>query len=216
MKKLIFVFVLISMFITVSAQNANQKCYMCHAQPTLSIKNNAFGIITSFYVDSVAYNKSYHAHLNCTDCHSKNFQKIPHLKKTLSKHLKCLDCHGKNLVVKGEKFSEINAELKKSVHYQKFDNKLACSFCHDPHTMALKKSSFWKIRDNFPIEDQMCVECHDTEYKWFKGSAQRVNLKAIHRTVKKWREKKCVDCHTNDKYKHDIIFLSGVNTLPKK
>jgi len=222
MKKFIYVFVLINIFtlLNVNAQDANKKCYICHSQPTLSIKDTTFGIIQDFYVDSVAYNNSHHANLDCTDCHSEDFETIPHSIKTLSEQLRCLDCHDEDLIIKGKKFNKINSDFKKSVHYNVFGNKLSCGFCHDPHTIKLKTSPLWKIRNTYPIEDQMCVECHDTEYKWFQGGSQRVNLKAIHSTInkniKKWQKKKCINCHTTGNSTHNIIFLSGLKKTHKK
>jgi len=193
---------------------------MCHSQSTLSIKDSTFGVIRDFSVDTLSYKKSTHANLNCTDCHSKNFSTFPHSKKVLSEKLNCTNCQEDDLIVKGKKLNKINSELKKSVHYEAMGNKSDCSFCHDPHTIKLRESQLWKIRDTYPIEDQMCVECHDTEYKWFKGGSQRVNLKAIHSTIskniKKWQEKKCVDCHTKANERHNIIFLNGVKDLQKK
>lgn len=216
----LFFVIVFASFIYTNAQNNNSNCYICHGQPTLSLKDSTYGIIQNFYVDSVAFNRSHHANLNCTDCHSEEFTTFPHPKTALSEHLECLDCHDNDLVIQGKKFSKINNELKKSVHYQAMGNKPDCSFCHDPHTIKLKTSPLWKIRNAYPIEDQMCVECHDTEYKWFKGGKQRVNLKAIHSTVsnniQKWQEKKCIDCHTKDNAKHDIIFLEGIKDLIKK
>jgi len=221
MKKLICLFVLINIFsfLNVKAQDANKKCYICHSQSTLSIKDSTFGIIKNFYVDSVAYNKSHHAYLNCIDCHSQDFNTIPHSKTALSEQLKCMDCHDEDLVIKGRKFDKINSDFKKSVHYRAFGNKLSCTFCHNPHTIQLKTSSLWKIRNTYPVEDQMCVECHDTEYKWFQGGSQRVDLKAIHSTIdniKDWQEKKCIDCHTKDNSSHNIIFLSGLKNSHRK
>ncbi len=222
MKKFKYLIVLISIisFISLNAQDVNQKCYICHSQPTLSIRDSTFGIIKNFYVDSVAYNKSHHANLDCIDCHSKDFATIPHSKRALTEHLTCSDCHENDLMIKGKSYSKIASELEKSVHYQVMGNKPDCGFCHDPHTIKLKESSLWKIRNTYPKEDQMCVECHDTEYKWFKGGTQRVNLEAIHSTISKninnWKEKKCIDCHTKGNKKHNIIFLNGQKTLNSK
>ena len=223
MKKIFSIFFAVTFLSSLytHAQGTNKYCFMCHSQPTLSIKDSTFGIIKDFYVDSAAYYDSHHGDLECTDCHSEDFADFPHSPAALKEYLTCLECHEKEyLVVKGIKYNKITSELKQSVHYEAMGHKSDCSFCHDPHTIKLKESPLWKIRDTYPIEDQMCVECHDTEYKWFKGGSQRVNLKAIHGTIsndiEKWQGKKCIDCHTKDDAVHNIIYLNGNNYLPKK
>jgi len=220
MKQIVFLFFAVIFLVTfkAQAQENNNYCFMCHGMATLSVKDSTFGIIKRFDVNEQAFGNSHHGDLDCVECHSEDFADFPHKAETLEEKLQCSDCHDEDLEIHDKNFSKITEEFEESIHYKTMGEEFNCSVCHDPHTMDLRKSSIWEIRKSYPLENQMCVECHDTHFQWREGDSQRVNLKAVHSEVEKdinnWQTKKCIDCHTEKSesgLKHNIIELTKKN-----
>ncbi|MFI5402991.1 MAG: cytochrome b/b6 domain-containing protein [Planctomycetota bacterium] len=97
----------------------------------------------------LAYRAGVHGAVPCTDCHRRvagAFDSVPH-KKDEPDLTRCTACHGLNL-------KEFRAELKSGVH-----GDMACSECHDAHTMPKDPGAIGSEPRN-RLANASCLKCH--------------------------------------------------------
>jgi hypothetical protein len=115
-------------------------CMVCHGDPNLVVPSGARDV--SFWIDQGAYDKSSHARVVCTGCHSDFGYKAPHDKSDWRAVAKqsCSNCH-----------DQANRDFLAGTHAlrpgsdkspdPKAANKPLCGDCHGAHEIAILKDN---------------------------------------------------------------------------
>ncbi len=199
-----------------TAKDANQYCFRCHSMATLSYRDEATGIIKSLSVIPKEFYNSNHKELECTGCHSKDFQNFPHNPKLKDENLYCLNCHKDEPKFKKYHFESIEAEFKRSVHYKILGDKFNCFDCHDPHSFEIHARAGNDIKATVLYDNLICLNCHENNSKIKLLSGKILpSLTSSHAWLPHidlhWKAVRCIDCHTSSN-------APGVshNILPKE
>ena len=130
------------------------------------------------------FEEDVHEDLDCTDCHTGDFDDIPH---ESGPSRPCSDCHD---------FEHIEDEVEASVH------SFGCAHCHDPHAPSDLLVDYDR-RDRVGRDNDICRSCHDDDERWMATAGSdrpRADLTAVHdwlpRSAKHKRIVLCVCCHT--------------------
>lgn len=175
---------------------ANKKCLECHAsrhfemaKPSRPNKFYAMKMPRDYIIDSSGFKHSSHWNFKCTDCHSSEYDSVPHDQSLRFETIStCNDCHGSDTAWSRYGFDTISTEFEQSVHK---DARANCYSCHDPHTTQLCVSN-----DSMPLaqvietSNAMCTKCHAIEDK----SMIRAHLEFPHIEIHFTRSR-CIDCH---------------------
>ena len=185
-----------------SPEDINQYCFRCHSMATLSYKDESTGIIKNLSVTPEEFNNSNHKNLQCTDCHSKDFENFPHEAKLKNENLYCLNCHKDEPKFQKYHFQSIESEFKESVHYKKMGDKFTCFDCHDPHSFKINARVNRDVKETVLYDNQICLKCHDntSTIKNLSGQflpALNVSHSWLPHINLHWKSVRCIDCHTS-------------------
>ena len=175
----------------------NNLCLNCHKHKYYSFYNEVRGIEEKklmnpyFVIDTIGYLKGEHRGNSCTDCHSEDYKKYPHIAELkVEPKVSCTDCHD---------FEEIAEEMRKSVHFAEFGESFNCELCHDPHSNKLVRSNMTEL---VQYNNSRCLSCHNNidKYQVFTSN-ENPELKAAHDWLPNqelhFTRVRCIECHTS-------------------
>ena len=184
----------------------NHKCFKCHGHQFYSFYNTVTEKkvtkrMNPYYViDTVAFYRSNHKVLQCTDCHDYGYTKFPHDGQLQMQPMpSCMDCHEGDDVTAKFHFSEIKKEFDASVHKKMYSN-FRCSMCHDPHKYLVTARRDKNIKQVIIYDNEMCLSCHSNypNYKVLSDSAPK-NITVFHDWLPNqkvhFQNVRCIDCH---------------------
>ncbi len=183
----------------------SQMCLKCHggAHYVLSDTTSGDEVTLRMYhelrIDPAKLANSTHGAFKCTDCHSSDYEMIPHpVSVKFESDYACLDCHGGDEAYASFNFETIEAEYSESVHAKLLGDNFTCWSCHNPHYYKLSRDI--SIVDRVAVDNQMCLQCHGNEIKFSDLTDEKIpNLinkhdwlpnQALHFT-----KVRCIDCH---------------------
>lgn len=187
---------------------ANGECLACHSEAGVKSPPRA-GLdlvkLRKFQLDSLHFDKSNHAGMACTQCHSNAVASYPHDADTRAKISPCEECHA-------AKVMRVEKQIKDSVHGGTLKEPLTCTSCHNPHRGAVAT----RLKDARQIaaqDNKICLDCHQSDLAMAKVSGDnkpRKDIDAIHdwlpNTRLHWGAVRCLECHTaSDKKPHEIV-----------
>ncbi|MBL8590962.1 MAG: hypothetical protein JNK46_20690 [Methylobacteriaceae bacterium] len=179
----------------------NAECYGCHSEAGYKNPPRAdmdMVKLRALLHDPAKFDGSNHVGMNCKICHGQPYETYPHpagLKQNLSP---CSECHA-------TKSLRVEKQFEDSVHAKNLKDAFTCQTCHDPHVYKVAQ----KIGDPRVIvaqDNQMCIDCHNSDLRYSKFSAQlstqkvRPDLDTLHKWLPNarlhWQAARCIDCHT--------------------
>ena len=168
---------------------------------TLGYKDPQSGILKNLSVNPDIFYNSNHKDLECTECHSKEFNSFPHPSKLKRENLYCLNCHLDNSQLFKYSFKTIEKDFKESIHFQKFGYKFTCFNCHDPHSFKINARINNEIKKTVLYDNHICLECHNDELKLVQFTNEVIpDLNTAHQWLPHkdlhWKSVRCIDCHT--------------------
>lgn len=187
---------------------ANHSCLKCHSQSMFSYYNEYTErqdkrLMNPYYIlDTIALVSGVHNFFDCIDCHSYDYTTYPHdANLKLEPMLTCLDCHGGDESFASYQFERIDEEVKKSTHYQKYNESFTCNKCHDLHTYRPIARTSNSVREIVEYSNTMCLTCHN-DMKQYQLMADRENPQLVE--VHNWlpnqdlhfNNVRCIECHT--------------------
>jgi cytochrome b subunit of formate dehydrogenase len=181
LRKLSFLFLLsVSLSTIALAQTAND-CLACHEDKSLTTERK--GKVISLFVDRAAQNKSSHAKLVCTACHTGfDAQNVPHKEKI--EPVNCLACHNDAPAKHPFHASMLAAKVSKASLVA------SCKQCHGTHDVVATKSSGSKFHGAGLTET--CDRCHVQEKEHYlfstHGKAAASGIISV---------PNCISCHQN-------------------
>ncbi len=186
---------------TTLSKEKNQNCLRCHSMSTLGYKDPQSGILKNLSVIPDNFYNSNHKELECTECHSPEFNTFPHPAKLKNENLYCLNCHQDNPELFKYSFKTIEKDFKESVHYLKFGNKFTCFNCHEPHSFKVNARVNSEVKRTVLYDNHICLECHNNETKIASFTNDVLpNLNTAHQWLPHkdlhWKSVRCIDCHT--------------------
>jgi predicted CXXCH cytochrome family protein len=180
----------------------NAQCFDCHTEegvknpprPGLNLEK-----LKQTLIDPGLYHGSNHGPVNCKECHSGGYQKFPHPPAAKQEPVACDECHA-------SKVMKIEPQFEASVHHKNLKDKFTCSTCHDPH-IALIAAKLADPRKIVKQDNQMCLDCHNSDLTFAKFAPEEKNEKkkrpdidTIHEwlpnTKLHWQAVRCIECHT--------------------
>ena len=206
---LIFLFCASSYSNAESYQDAqHHACLKCHSNQSYSFNNTVTGKVAkklmnpNFILDTVAICAGVHKGLDCTDCHSPEYQTYPHQANLKLEPLStCLDCHGGDASFATYQFEKIQSEVKKSVHFQVYGDNFTCTKCHNLHTYVATARNSSNVLEIVDYSNKMCLSCHNDmkKYKMVSGH-DNPNLVEVHDWLPNqglhFQHVRCIECHT--------------------
>ena len=192
-----------------SYQNAkHHPCLKCHSNQSYSFHNAVTNqevkrLMNPYYIlDTVAMTAGVHKQFDCTDCHSSEYGTYPHQSNLKLEPLStCLDCHGGDEAFASYQFEKIDAEFKKSIHYEVYGDNFTCSKCHSQHTYVATARTSSNVLEIVDYSNKMCLSCHNDmkRYKLVSGH-DNPKLVQIHDWLPNqelhFQHVRCIECHT--------------------
>lgn len=176
---------------------SNGICLECHGHKYYSFYNEIKELKERkimnpyFVIDSLKYLKGEHHENSCTDCHSEEYGKYPHIAELkIELKLSCVDCHD---------FEVIEKEVKESVHVEAFGDNFNCELCHDPHSNRLEKADMAEL---VRYNNNRCLNCHNDVDKYQTYTANdKPKLISSHEWLPNqalhFSRVRCIECHTS-------------------
>ena len=210
-------------------REANSKCLKCHTtskyeitDPNDSTKTLFRRLPATCLLDSNRIDNANHWDFKCVDCHSEDYNTVPHNAKLKYATINtCLDCHGDDDTYAKYHFEDIDTSFRKSMHFMKDSMNFNCWSCHDPHYYKIHmRDSLQSIKDVVSYDNAMCLKCHDNNatgnYYEFHASIPKPDLIKVHSWLPAlqhhFAQVRCIDCHA----KADKEILVGHEIMPKK
>ncbi|MGE5393106.1 MAG: cytochrome c3 family protein [Candidatus Saccharibacteria bacterium] len=198
-------------------------CLKCHSNQSITFHNDVTGkemrrLMNPYYVmDTIALRGGVHKNLDCTDCHSSEYQTYPHQANLKLEPLNsCLDCHGGDESFAKYKFEQIQEEFQKSVHFKKHGDYFTCTKCHNIHTYVPTARNSSNVLEIVDYSNKMCLSCHNDmrKYSMVAGRPNPVLVK-VHEWLPNqelhFKNVRCIECHTRVV---DSLMVSH-NIMPK-
>lgn len=186
----------------------NHDCLKCHARQTYSFDNELMGTVEKrlmnpyFILDTMALRHGVHHTFDCTDCHSFDYTTYPHPSTLkLEPMATCLDCHGGDETFAKYEFEKIDEDVKKSIHYQVYDEIFTCSKCHSQHTYSTTARTSSSVTEIVDYSNSMCLSCHDDMKKYqLVAGQENPQLVDVHSWLPNqqlhFEHVRCIECHT--------------------
>lgn len=183
----------------------SQKCLKCHGGSHYLLSDSTSGdeIKLTMYrelrIDPVKLAKGTHGNFKCTDCHSSDYETLPHpVSVKFETNYVCMDCHGGDEAYASFNFETIELEYNESVHAKKLGDEFSCWSCHSPHYYRLSKDI--SIDDRVAFDNEMCLQCHGNEIKFSDLTKEQIpNLIEKHDWLPNqalhFKKVRCIDCH---------------------
>lgn len=183
----------------------SQKCLSCHGVTHYTLTDSTSGdevkrtMYRELRINADAYTKATHGNFKCTDCHSSDYEILPHpVSVKFETQYVCIDCHGGDEAYASFHFETIEEEYNQSVHAKALGNDFTCWSCHNPHTYKLtgKISIDQRVAHN----NGMCLQCHGNEIKFSDLTSDKIpNLIEKHDWLPNqalhFSKVRCIDCH---------------------
>jgi len=186
----------------------NNFCLSCHgnrwytywnSDSTQQIQHKMF---KDLVIDSIEFYQNNHKTFACTDCHSSEYNNLPHKSDLkLEQMPACMDCHDDSEFKPGLNFKTISDEFDKSVHATRENSKTNCWSCHNPHSYRITTRSEHNLKEVVAYDNSICLECHSGMGKFdLLYGDPKSNLLAKHQwlpdPVKHFKSARCIECHT--------------------
>lgn len=186
----------------------NHQCLKCHSNQTYTFHNNLMDteekrLMNPFFIiDTTAIKIGVHKYFDCVDCHSYEYAIYPHGSNLkLEPLLTCLDCHGGDETFATYQFEKIDEEVKKSIHYEVYNENFTCSKCHSQHTYTTTARTSDNILEIVNYSNRMCLSCHNDMKKYLLISEHsNPELVEVHNWLPNQKlhfdHVRCIECHT--------------------
>ena len=186
---------------------ANNHCFSCHGKRWYTYSNQDSSqvirhkMFKDLIIDTVAFYHNNHKSLACTDCHSSDYNKLPHKSDLkLEPLMVCTDCHTDTDDTPPINFTGITQEFKKSIHAMGKNANVTCWSCHNPHTYNITTRSKDNLSQVVAYDNSICLECHSGMGKFdILYGDPKSSLIAKHKwlpdPVKHFRNVRCIECH---------------------
>lgn len=145
----------------------NAVCFRCHGVQFFKEYNQETDeyqtrkMYKGLIIDSVKYYNSNHRSFSCTDCHSYNYNTIPHPNDLHFEILPaCEDCHSGDEAMEKYNFDGIVEEYNKSHHTRLPDYPYSCWSCHEPHSFKMEVRTDDPLTEVVVWDNGMCLQCH--------------------------------------------------------
>lgn len=190
---------------TVPLSEESQKCLSCHGGTHYTLSDTTSGdevkltMYRELRIDAVAYTKGTHGNFKCTDCHSSDYETLPHpVSVKFESNYACMDCHGGDEAYATFHFETIEEEYSQSVHAKILGDEFTCWSCHNPH--AYKLSGEISIDERVAYNNEMCLQCHGNEIRFSDLTTEKIpNLIEKHDWLPNqalhFSKVRCIDCH---------------------
>jgi hypothetical protein len=201
----------------------NEYCFKCHSVKKYEFTDEAGKIMKGVMQQEKilvrdSFYSSNHKSFSCTDCHSSQFREFPHPEKLKNEpQFNCMDCHGGDPSFAVFNFEGIDAEYRKSVHYDLEDKGFSCWQCHDPHSYRLTARYSEDLKETVKYDNASCLNCH-ADYKKFNkySNSDKIKLSKVHKWLPNqsthFKNVRCIDCHA----KASKEILVPHNILPEE
>lgn len=179
----------------------NAECYGCHSEAGFKAPPRAdmdMAKLRSLLHAPEKFDGSNHAGMNCKVCHGQPYASFPHPQGAKANVSTCSECHA-------TKSLRVEKQFEASVHARNLKDAFTCQTCHDPHVYKVAQKA-GPPRVIVAQDNQMCLDCHNSDLRYSKFSAQlstqklRSDLDALHKWLPNarlhWQAARCVDCHT--------------------
>ncbi len=180
------------------------RCLVCHGLPSFVARDSASGEALHLSVDSVAFGRSAHGALACTQCHP-DVKAYPHVFTGGRRpDVGCdADCHARDAKGRPVRHADTVREYRESVHADGLRGEPGqpdCAYCHgagDPHAAG-------RVRDEFPplARVQACASCHENRERMARDSvavdavaSYRAGLHFAALRLGEAKAATCLDCH---------------------
>ncbi len=190
---------------TIPLSEETQKCLSCHGGAHFILSDTASGdevkltMYRELRVDPSKFASGTHGKFKCTDCHSSDYDIIPHpLSVKFESNYACMDCHGGDEAYASFKFETIEEEYNESVHAKLLGEEFTCWSCHNPHYYKLSRNI--SVIERVATDNEMCLQCHGNEIKFSDLSEDELpNLISKHDWLPNqtlhFKKVRCIDCH---------------------
>jgi hypothetical protein len=184
----------------------SKQCLKCHAQARYMLTDSTTGdsvkmkMYTELRIDPVNFLNGTHGAFKCTDCHSSDYNTVPHPASVkFESDYSCLDCHGGDEQYASFHFETIDEEYALSVHADSLGADFNCWSCHNPHSYKLTGPNE-TIVNKVAIDNGMCLTCHGNAIK-FENLVDKEIPNLINRhdwlpnQALHFKKVRCIDCH---------------------
>ncbi|MFH1121176.1 MAG: cytochrome c3 family protein [Bacteroidota bacterium] len=184
----------------------SKQCLKCHAQARYVLTDSITGdsvkmkMYAELRIDPVNYLRGTHGAFKCTDCHSSDYNTVPHPASVkFETGYTCLDCHGGDEAYASFHFETIDEEYSRSVHADSLKENFNCWSCHNPHTYKLNKADV-SIADKVAYDNEMCFNCHGNQVNFEILSGKKLpnfisNHDWLPNQALHFNKVRCIDCH---------------------
>lgn len=186
----------------------NNFCFSCHGNRWYTYYNAdssqtvVHRMFKDLIIDSVEFYQNNHKTFACTDCHSSDYNNLPHRSDLKLETMPvCMDCHDDSEFKPGLNFKTINEEYQKSVHATRKTSRTNCWSCHNPHSYRITTRSEHNVKEVVAYDNSICLECHSGMGKFdLLYGDPKSTLLAKHEwlpdPVKHFKNVRCIECHT--------------------
>ena len=183
----------------------NEQCLRCHGRNIFDYEIDFTGIReraimpVEYVISRGKFYSSDHKSFSCTDCHSKGYSKFPHPGELrMEPKYDCIDCHEGDEKFAKFKFSEIESQYRKSVHFRLKNKEFTCWECHGPHDSRV--SNFKDLKETVQYDNKICLDCHSNNDRFHLFSdTGLINIRRKHAWLPNqadhFRNIRCIDCH---------------------
>ena len=199
---------------------ANNHSFSCHGKRWYTSANQDSSqvikhkMFKDLIIDTVAYYHNNHKSLACTDCHSSDYNTLPHKSDLkLEPLLACTDCHTDTDDTPPMNFTGITEEFKKSVHATRQNANATCWSCHNPHSYNITTRSKDNLNHVVAYDNSICLECHSGMGKFdILYGDPKSTLIAKHNwlpdPIKHFRNVRCIECHAE--IREDVLVAHNI------
>jgi hypothetical protein len=203
----------------------NQQCLQCHGHRTYTYYNDWVErdvrnrMNPYFIIDSALFYMSNHRTFRCTDCHTTEFETIPHPGELrMEENYGCLDCHGGDEYWADYQFERIDEEFHASVHSTKHSEDFTCWMCHNPHTYHITARNTNNILETIRYDNDICLSCH-ADYDKYQLISTLANPNILEKhdwlpnQADHFLNVRCIECHAQ--IKEDMLVAHNVQPKEK-
>ncbi|HMN37694.1 MAG TPA: cytochrome c3 family protein [Hyphomicrobium sp.] len=175
------------------------QCKACHAGPNRIVFDPKSGRQRNITINSAEFGGADHGKTDCMECHTKGFERFPHVNE---KTKTCMDCHPRTEKGASEDkpydFDRIRKEYEETVHFTKYRHakEKCCGTAAGDKTkviMAAVKGGDAKALDGKKAEERFtCEHCHNPHYFKATSRIKQPNLILANDNGP------CLDCHKDD------------------
>ena len=187
---------------------SNNRCLKCHSNPVYEVMSMDSSVTlkrkmcSNLVITPERYYKSVHKVFKCTDCHSADYDTVPHPGQLkFEPKNACIDCHGGDENFAKYSFEAIEAEFMESVHSSRHSDVFSCWSCHDAHSYKINiRNRQQDLGKSIAYDNGICLNCHanSDEYHLI-ADKENPNILAKHEWLPNqanhFRNVRCIECH---------------------